>query len=296
MNDWGFSVVLYFFVAGIAGGAYFTSAMIELFGSEEDKKIADIGYKITLPMVIIGVIALIADLGSPLRFMHMMGTLKFLSPMSMGSWALLAFGFFSLVSNILIWGDEPKHKGTAVETTANAVKSIFSREIIAAIGAPIGIFLAGYTGVLLGTTNLPLWGESRLLGALFFVSGVSTAIAAMWIIIERKGIAAPATFEKLKKIDNIAIILELVILILFLVALASASPESKKAVIRLITGTYGVLFWLGVVLIGLLAPLAVQIKEALGKAAEAKMTLVIAVMILFGGFLLRFVIIYAGQV
>ena len=102
--------------------------------------------------------------------------------------------------------------------------------------------------------------------------------------------------NKLKKVDNIAIILELVILIFFLVALGSASPESNKAVVHLLTGSYGVLFWLGVVVIGLLAPLAIQIRETLGKAGEAKMNLLIAIMILFGGFLLRFVIVYAGQV
>ena len=296
MNDWGLFVVIYFFVAGIAGGAYFTSAIIDLFGSNEDRKIANIGYKITFPMVIIGVICLIADLGSPMRFLHMMGTLKYLSPMSMGSWALLAFGLFSLLANILIMAEEPKYKGTAVETAAKTISALFSREILAGIGAPIGIFLAAYTGVLLGTTNLPLWGESRLLGALFFISGVSTSIAVMWLIIERQKIAAPSTFEKLKKVDNIAIILELVILIFFLVALGSASPESNKAVVHLLTGSYGVLFWLGVVVIGLLAPLAIQIRETLGKAGEAKMNLLIAIMILFGGFLLRFVIVYAGQV
>ena len=57
------------------------------------------------------------------------------------------------------------------------------------LGSIFGLFLAGYTGVLLAVTNRPIWADSTLLGLLFLVSGASTGAAALscW----RSG-AAPA--------------------------------------------------------------------------------------------------------
>jgi len=68
---WEWWIVLYFFLGGVAGGAYFLSAVVELFGSPEDRPIARMGYYIAFPLSILCAIALIADLGVPARFFHM---------------------------------------------------------------------------------------------------------------------------------------------------------------------------------------------------------------------------------
>ncbi|HWE64455.1 MAG TPA: NrfD/PsrC family molybdoenzyme membrane anchor subunit, partial [Chloroflexota bacterium] len=42
-----------------------------------------------------------------------------------------------------------------------------------------GLTLGGYTGVLIGTTSVPVWYSSPLLGALFMSSSMSTGVAAV---------------------------------------------------------------------------------------------------------------------
>ena len=103
--EWEWWIVFYFFFGGIAGGAYFTSAIIELVGRPEDRPIARMGYYIAFPLSVICAILLILDLGRPERFWHMIVYSKTLLPwpvwdlpISVGSYALLFFGLFSFLS------------------------------------------------------------------------------------------------------------------------------------------------------------------------------------------------------
>ena len=47
---WEMSIVWYFFLGGIAGGAYFTAAIADNFGSFRDRAVARVGYLLSLPL------------------------------------------------------------------------------------------------------------------------------------------------------------------------------------------------------------------------------------------------------
>ena len=103
--DWGWLIVLYFFFGGLAGGCYFLATLTDLFGRPEDRPLARLGYYIVLPCLIISGILLIFDLSRPERFWHLLiethtwrPMFKYWSPISIGSWALLLFGLFALLS------------------------------------------------------------------------------------------------------------------------------------------------------------------------------------------------------
>src|SRR5262249_22230543 len=96
--EWGMLIVWYFFLGGIAGGAYFTAAIADLFGERGDRRVARIGYFIALPLVAACGLLLIADLGVPTRFMNMLRVFKFWDPMSIGAWAVGVFGVFTFIS------------------------------------------------------------------------------------------------------------------------------------------------------------------------------------------------------
>ena len=76
--DWHLLIVWYFFIGGIAGGAYFTAAIADNFGGPRDRSVVRIGY--TLALLLIGLcgILLILDLGTPSRFLNMLGSLQVL--------------------------------------------------------------------------------------------------------------------------------------------------------------------------------------------------------------------------
>ena len=49
--DWHLLIVWYFFLGGIAGGAYFTAAIADNFGSPRDKSVVRVGYVLALLLV-----------------------------------------------------------------------------------------------------------------------------------------------------------------------------------------------------------------------------------------------------
>src|SRR3954469_3352286 len=70
--DWGWFIVLYFFLGGIAGGAAFLSGLLDLFGNRLDRRMTRVGYWIALVAIIIGAPLLVVDLMQPARFWHML--------------------------------------------------------------------------------------------------------------------------------------------------------------------------------------------------------------------------------
>jgi formate-dependent nitrite reductase membrane component NrfD len=290
--QWEWLIVFYFFFGGIAGGAYFTSAMIELVGGPEDRPIARMGYYIAFPLSIVCAILLTLDLGQPERFWHMLVysvTLtpipKWASPISVGSYALLFFGLFSFLSFVdalietgrLPWAPlREKYSGTP-------------RMIYSVIGAFFGFFLASYTGVLLSTTHLPTWANNPLLGALFIASGASAGLAAIALGLILSKIDVGASWAKLKQVDNVALILEIVLLIAFVALLGAAASVY-------LSGLNAILLIGGVLILGLIVPLAIQFRAGFqGVKSSVTMTVLVAILILVGSLLMRTVIVMGGQ-
>ena len=154
--DWHLLIVWYFFLGGIAGGAYFTAAIADNFGGSRDRGVVRTGYILSLLMIGVCGILLILDLGTPSRFLNMMMHFKFWDPMSIGAWMLGVFGLFAFVSSALSLSPD---EGRAA-----------LRRKISLVGTIFGFFLASYTGVLLSATALPFWSDARLMGALFLAS------------------------------------------------------------------------------------------------------------------------------
>ena len=48
---WGWYIILYFYLGGIAAGAYFVAALIDLVGDEHDRRLARAGYRIAFPLI-----------------------------------------------------------------------------------------------------------------------------------------------------------------------------------------------------------------------------------------------------
>jgi formate-dependent nitrite reductase membrane component NrfD len=268
--EWELMIVWYFFLGGIAGGAYFTAAIADNFGSSRDSAVARIGYLLSLPLTALCGILLIADLGVPARFLNMLRVFKFWDPMSIGAWAVGVFGLFTLVSSLLVLR-------TSEETVA-------LRRKIGLVGSLFGFFLASYTGVLLGATTLPFWSDARLMGALFLASGASTGLAAVTLLLFLWGGSAGEAWAKLKRADRFAIAFELLVLALFLVLVGSAGRP-------ITSGALAPLFWGGLVVLGLLIPLAI---EFVGHRVRM-VGVVSAVLVLIGGFVLRYVMVMSIQ-
>jgi formate-dependent nitrite reductase membrane component NrfD len=285
--EWGWFIVFYFFIGGLAGGACIAAAMLDLAGSESDRAIIRRAYLVGLVGVAISGALLSLDLGRPLRFWHMIiqsntgrPMFKPWSPMSFGSWILLSFGLFAFLASLVAWRDEPP----LAERLPSALRRLLARRpvrVLAAIGVGItGFGLAGYTGVLLAVTNRPIWAESPWLGILFLVSGVSTGLAVLMLLGARA--APPTTLDWLSQFDRGALALELIVLIVFVVSLGAAA--------RAFAGAWGVVLAVTAV-VGVLWPLILEGR----RAHSAQLRSRAATLVLIGGLLLRVTIIFASS-
>jgi formate-dependent nitrite reductase membrane component NrfD len=280
---WQWLIALYFFFGGLAGGCYFIAALLDLFGRPEDRPTARLGYLVALPCLIICAVLLIFDLSRPLRFWHLMlesntfqPMFKAWSPMSIGAWMLMAFGIFALLSFVAALADTERMRWRTAHRFRAPGRIGF---IITFIGALFGLYVAGYTGVLLAVTNRPIWSDTSLLGMLLVVSGTSISIALLMLLSRGFGYSRP-TIRALHGMETWVIALEFLVLV--------ALVASLGAVAQALLNAWGLLLVLAV-LLGMAAPLAIQRRQWLGAQSLA----VGAILVLVGGFILRLVIVFS---
>lgn len=284
--EWRWLVIVYFFFGGLAGGSYALAALIELFGAESDRPLARLGYLVAFPAVLLCGPLLIVDLNRPERFWHMLiqsetflPMFKWWSPMSVGSWGLTLFGAFSFVSFLAALSEERRMRLPLVGALYRGVVG----KVFVALGAVSAFFLASYTGVLLSVTNRPIWADTNLLGLLFLLSGASTAAALMILLGRRRGPATAGAVHALSRLDDWIMILELVVLALVVVSLG--------AVARAWLNAWGLLLVVGVVLLGILVPLALHWRHLLGRMSVPAAS----ILVLVGGFILRAVVVLSSE-
>ena len=167
------------------------------------------------------------------------------------------------------------------------------------IAAVFSIFTIIYTAFLLGTSKgMPLW-NSPILPPLFIFSALSTGIALIFIL---------APFLSGQMADGVNVIRDLglivvAIVILEIITLAGyleigrhQNIAFKESARLLISGPLAPLFIGGLVIIGLVIPV---ILEVVGisintPAAISGFSLAVGVLLLIGGYLLRYLILRAG--
>src|SRR5262245_6936241 len=267
---WEMMLVLYLSLGGVPGGADFTAAIADNFGSARDRDVSRVGYLLSLPLVALCGMLLIADLGVPSRFLNMMRVFKFWDPMSIGAWAVGIFGAFTFVSTALSFSPSPR--------------ADWWRRRIGLVGIFFGFFLASYTGVLLSNSAQPFWSEARLMGALFLASGASTGMAAISLILYLTGRTAGDGWHKVTRADRYSIVFELIVLAVFLALLGAAAQP-------ITSGHFAPLLWAGLVALGLVTPLLLEVFAHHRKT----LTAVACVLVLTGGFLLRYVVLMSIQ-
>jgi formate-dependent nitrite reductase membrane component NrfD len=294
--QWQWYIVLYFFIGGLAGGCYFLATLIDHFGRIEDRPLARLGYYIAFPCVLLSGLLLTLDLTRPLRFWHMLierntfqPMFKAWSPMSIGSWALLFFGLFSFISFLGALAEEDRLRWPAFGRlrwpALRAVRPPAAGGlIIGVLGGIAGLFIAGYTGVLLSVTNRPIWSDTPLLGMLFIVSAASTSAALLMLLAQRYGWRALPGVFALQRMDGLVLALELLVLVAVMVSLGPALRGWLNA--------WGLLLLFGVIILGLVAPLVLGWRHRRLAQPSIAMT---ATLILIGGFLLRVVVIFSSE-
>lgn len=289
LNIWHWQIPLYLFVGGVSAGILFFASLYYILGREKAYPAAIKWAPFLTPfLLVIGLLALFLDLRHKLFFWQLYTTIRIVSPMSWGAWTLMVITPVAVIWSAT-WMKELKTGWRWPFQWLEDLEAFFIRyrKALAWIMLFSAVILGVYTGILLSAFNArPLWNTS-ILGPLFFASSLSTGAAV--IMLMSKSHLERTIFNR---IDLIMIGIELFLIThMFMGFLASTQVQIDAAHLFL-GGPYTEVFWIFVVVIGLLVPAVLETLELLGFKIPIAIP---ATLILVGGIFLRFIIVYAGQ-
>lgn len=321
LEAWRIEVPIDLFAAALAAGLMVLAGLHLLVRRPtrpEPQVACTVGPIIGFGLLSTGLTALFLDLSHKLYVWRLYLTFEPTSPMSWGSYLMLLSYGALLVNAVAHLPQSIPMLPRRYPILARASDFLFaSPRRVFALGMGnlvLGFSLGIYTGTLLSTLRArPLW-NSPLLGPIFLVSGLATAAALLHAVLIIAGRSDPesgwrrfsAFFSRLTggtKPDVTAagtlrwatlvfLALQAGLLGLYLVGLITAPEVSQRAAMALVSGKWAIWFWCGVILLGTLIPLVWQ---ALTVRNVVRATIFPAALVALGAFLLRYVLVFAGQ-
>ncbi len=302
---WPLLIDIYFFLVGLAGGAFMAAGVADIFGSKRDRVVTRVGAYLALLALLPGPLFLIVDLGMPSRFLHMLMVpkaattigmsaitigpfhIKPYSPMNLGAWALLGLGVCAFIVALSLY----------LEDSGRARDLGPARGAFGAIGVLLAFFVAGYPGQLLAATAQPFWTNARPMGALFIAVGASTGMATIALILSLRGAEASGSLAKVRRAYTISVAIQALALIAVFMAVARGPAWSASRSAMLTSGSYSLVFWIGAVAIGLLVPLILEVRDGFfqGYRHGRGQVVLASLLILIGGFLTKYLVFAVGQ-
>lgn len=211
-------------------------------------------------------LVLVADLGDPARFHHMLRVFKRQSPMSVGVWALSAYAALLTLAVLAVWIPAP-----AARPVAGALTTLTA--------LPALVVLT-YKGVLFSCTSQPGLREARWLAGHLASSGLLLGAAVLALVAGATGSPLRAPLHG-------------VMLALLLLALATLVPLLAEVLPRLRAryplATRQSIYWL--VLMGGIALPLVLVAVAPGRASLEGA----ALLVLMGGLVLRHAVVRLAE-
>jgi formate-dependent nitrite reductase membrane component NrfD len=164
---WSIDIPIYYFLGGTAGAALTLGAATQLACPHCEhplRKVAAICHWTGVAGSTMGAAFLIHDLGRPSRFVYMMRVFRPTSPMNMGTWILSGAAPTAIFTALFL------NRGGLLGTMA---------EITGYLSGLFGAALAGYTGVLVCNSAIPIWQEARRWVPVMFIASSASAAASV---------------------------------------------------------------------------------------------------------------------
>lgn len=315
---WGSLLWFDMWLAGMAGGAYIVAFLVNHFSGGSHKNLVRLALYAGVPLAMVGVLLVIIELGHPIWFWHLFTAFKPEAVMSMGIWSLTAWIIVSLImmATWIIEGDADRDPTAYSFDMAGLMRKISAP--LGWINLILAILVISYPAVLFAATSQPLWSSTFLFPAVFVASAICTGLALVILLAMVINAVNKSTSRMLnsavewlfgstgwqisrKSIGFLAkgLIVMLVIDIAIMAGYAIwLSISAGEALGLLVTGALALPFWVAVVLLGVVVPLALLVinrGERLTVKTSSAVIAMSAVFVLLGGLALRIVITIGGQ-
>ena len=270
-REWGWLVISYLFLGGAGAGLFLISLYM-------DHAWAGL---LGLLVLVLGTLLLLLDLGRPERFWR-----AFFRPWS--SW--ISRGCFFITLMVLFGALQIAPGLGFLWESGSALGSVIKAVSVAA--AVLVMISTGF--VLSPSPAIPFW-NSALFPVIFFVYSLLAGIDIL-ILASPFLPGAPLDLVSLERLQ-IYLALACLLLVLSHLSVMSSSAVAARESIRLLTrGRWGLLFLGGVIVAGLVVPLALSWAVLWKSQAQAvfAFTVILALLRLFGDYLFRFLVIRVG--
>ena len=278
IEAYGFLVLAYFFLGGMAGGSFLVSAFTRIYGKEEYKDITKIGAISSIILVAIAGLCLLVDLGQPQRVFFLLTKFHVHSPVS---WGTLIIGLFSLCNLIYLY-------------YLLVAKDDKKTRLWGKIGIVFAVLLTSYTGLLLSMGKArPLW-HSAIMPPLFLVSGSIAGLALISLVANLLGRYSPdhEVMGTLRRALVILILIDIFFLSDMYVLYVGLS-EAHEIALLLIAGKFAFLFWGVELLLGSVLPVIILYTKKLSRTTTWQ--IVASGLAIIGVFTMRYIILIIGQ-
>ena len=293
-EQWEWPIAMYLYLAGLGAGALAVGLIADWILKPDIPSKAILRWGALL--VTIGAPFLILDLGKKLRFIN-----ASLNPRT--SWAGRGFLILStlMITSLVIFGVALLPSilpliNISVPDWIDPELTIY--KVLEVVVVVVAVGTAAYTGIFLKSTRyVSLW-NTWLLPVLFTISAFSTgsmgiiaSLLGYGIIIDNE--VARELSHTLMPVEQICVLIEAVVLVLFLVLRYRATETGTMSIRLLLKGRLRFVFWVGIVFLGLLFPTILENISPIFPDTPA-LTFVAAAALLTGGFFLRYAIVKGG--
>ncbi|MBN1657649.1 MAG: polysulfide reductase NrfD [Anaerolineae bacterium] len=303
-HHWGWLVAIYLFLGGMGAGAFIIAAFMELSGERYKQKYCPtslVGAGVSGPLLLIGTLLLVFDLGAGLRepwrifFMFTHSS----SVMTWGIWILTLFlPLCFLYGALEVMHVHPGALAWLRKRLRFLPETLPYRRIkrvVCSVGLVLAVGTAIYTGVLLSVVRaVPLW-NTPVLPILFLVSAISTGMGLAFDLAAT--LAIPEIHRRLNFMPlahMVFIGLEMALLALLLVLALSQGGEAAESAKLILVGKRSVVFWVLVVGTGLFYPFVVH-AYAYARHAHGYISGILSgIGIVIAGLFVRYLIIAAA--
>lgn len=168
--EWGNYVAFYFYFTGLSAGTFVISSMATVMGIEKYKPLAKYAALLAFLLLSFVPFLLVADLGQPLRFWHLLVPKYFhiTSVLAWGTILLTLYPILCLVYAFYMW-IKPEEK--------KIIKAL------GMIGVPLAIAVHGYTGFIFGVIKSRAFWYTALQPAYFLASAFVSGFGLMMIVV-----------------------------------------------------------------------------------------------------------------
>ncbi len=302
LRIWDWRVASYLFLGGLTGGLMSMSAITNLRAGKAIPHERHCCWPIPIisPLLLsLGMFFLFLDLEVKQHMYWFYLTFQPTSPMSWGAWILVL-----IYPPMILYSLAAIPPPVAEKMAPGLLKSLSEKLRahllgIARVNFVGGILLSIYTGILLSTfLARPLW-NSAILPVVFLVSGMSTGTALLIIMARQTEVKLFLT-----KVDIWLIFTEIMVLLLFFYGHYSSDAANQAAIMPFMNVSHQYFpYFVSVVFLGIILPLAIAMKFMEVTADHSKsitptgkfLMNTSAVLVLVGGLVVRFVMVYAGQ-